>query len=202
LAKARFAGKTTDVEVNTKQVDTFFEADAVDGKCDDDMVERARNDIGHAAKEGDKKGKGETVVKSKGVDSATKKCRVEFATKVSEGKHKEAAAAINKAKEVGKKKKTTGSGSGRMLRNLGADAEGSVSSSPTSEEVPYGETAEMTDFSKGGLATVSTSSTDDDSTDSGSTAGGFFSWGELTRALVLLWLWQWSPCPWLCCGKS
>merc|ERR1711935_452866 len=77
-----------------------------------------------------------------------KKCSVVFATKVSEGKHKEAAASINKATEVGKKKKT-----GRMLRNLEDDAEGSVSSSPTAEEVPAGSSAESTDFSKGGLTT-------------------------------------------------
>lgn len=148
LAKARFAGEDSDVKVNTKQVDTVFEADAVAGKCDDDMVEQARNDVGNAAKKGDKDGKGETVVKFKGVDSATKKCSVVFATKVSEGKHKEAAASINKATEVGKKKKT-----GRMLRNLEDDAEGSVSSSPTAEEVPAGSSAESTDFSKGGLTT-------------------------------------------------
>merc|ERR1711935_668021 len=82
LAKARFAGEDSDVKVNTKQVDTVFEADAVAGKCDDDMVEQARNDVGNAAKKGDKDGKGETVVKFKGVDSATKKCSVVFATKV------------------------------------------------------------------------------------------------------------------------
>ena len=153
LAKARFAGKPTDVKVNTKQVDTFFEADAVAGKCDADMVEQARNDVGNAAVKGDKEGKGETVVKSQGVDSASKKCRVVFATKVSEGKHTEAAAEINKAKEVGKKKKSkaSGSGSGRMLRNLDGETEGSVSASPSSEEVPYGETAESTDFSEGGV---------------------------------------------------
>jgi hypothetical protein len=153
LAKARFAGKPTNVEVNTKQVDTLFEADAVAGKCDVEMVERARNDIGNAAKMGDKDGKGETVVKFKGVDSATKKCRVEFATKVSEGKHEDAAAAINKAKEVGKKTKTkaSGSGGGRMLRNLEAHTEGSVSSSPTSEELAEGSEAESTDFSEGGV---------------------------------------------------
>merc|ERR1712070_340099 len=106
-----------------------------------------------AAKKGDKDGKGETVVKFKGVDSATKKCRVEFATKVSEGKHEDAAAAINKAKEMGKKSKTkaSGSGGGRMLRNLDADAEGSVSSSPTSEELAEGSEAESTDFSEGGV---------------------------------------------------
>merc|ERR1711871_406689 len=69
LAKAKFAGNDTDVVVNKKQVDTFFEVDAVNGKCDDAGVERARNDIGNAAKKGDSKGKGETVVKSKAVDA-------------------------------------------------------------------------------------------------------------------------------------
>jgi len=145
LAKAKFAGKSTDVIVNKKQVDTFFEADAVSGKCDEATVEQARNDIGNAAKKGDTKGKGETVVKSKGVDSASSKCRVVFATKVSEGKHEDAAASINQAKEIGKKK-------GKRFRSLNAGGETSVSSSPSSEEVPNGESPESTDFSNGGVS--------------------------------------------------
>merc|ERR1711937_186039 len=145
LAKAKFAGDDTDVVVNKKQVDTFFEVDAVNGKCDDAGVERARNDIGNAAKKGDSKGKGETVVKSKAVDASTSKCRVVFATKVTEGKHKEAATFINQAKDVGKKK-------GKRFRDLNAGSGSSVSSSPSSEEVPYGESPESTDFSGGAVA--------------------------------------------------
>merc|ERR1711871_1724027 len=145
LAKAKFAGDDTDVVVNKEQVDTFFEVDAVNGKCDDAGVERARNDIGNAAKKGDKAGKGETVVKSKAVDASTSKCRVVYAAKVTEGKQKEAAAAINQAKEVGKKK-------GKRFRDLNAGGDSSVSSSPSSEEVPNGESPESTDFSKGAVA--------------------------------------------------
>jgi hypothetical protein len=142
MAKLKFAGEDIDVEVNQKEVDTFFEADSRDGKCDTDMIERARKDIGNAAKKGDPKGKGETVMQSQGVDSASSKCRVVFATKVTEGKHEEAAASINEAKEVGKEK-------GKRLRNLAGGADGSVSASPTSKEVPHGETSEPTDFSSG-----------------------------------------------------
>merc|ERR1711968_192822 len=145
LAKAKFAGDDTDVVVNKEQVDTFFEVDAVNGKCDDAGVERARNDIGNAAKKGDSNGKGETVVKSKAVDASTSKCRVVFATKVTEGKHKEAAASINQAKDVGKKK-------GKRFRDLSAGGGSSVSSSPSSEEVAYGESPESTDFSGGAVA--------------------------------------------------
>jgi hypothetical protein len=174
LAKAKFAGEDSDVKVNDAQVDTFFEADAKDGKCDADMVERARQDVGNAAKKGDTAGKGETVVKSMGV--ASSKCRVVFATKVTKGKHKEAAASINEAKEVGKKK-------GKRFRNLAGAGEGSVSASPTSEEVPYGETAEATDFSKGGLsAEVNTGSGSSGSSGSSGVddGDGSFSWGEIS----------------------
>merc|ERR1711871_1894128 len=154
LAKAKFAGKDTNVVVNEEQVDTLFEVTAADKKCDDAEVEQARNDIGNAAKKGDPDGKGETVVKSKAFDSASSKCRVVFATKVSKGKHEEAAASINKATDVGKKKD-------KRFRNLNAGGDASVSASPSSEEVPYGESAESTDFSKGGVAKEDGKKTDD-----------------------------------------
>merc|ERR1711998_715522 len=74
------------------------------------------------------------------------------------------------AKEVGKKSKTkaSGSGGGRMLRNLDADAEGSVSSSPTSEELAEGSEAESTDFSEGGVIAPA----EDEETGEGETPSG------------------------------
>merc|ERR1711943_102199 len=94
-------------------------------------------------------------------------------------------AEINKAKEVGKKKKTTevtpGSGSGRMLRNLEDDAQGSFSSSPASEEVPYGEPYEATDFSEGGItAEVSASGSGSGNSDDGTGTGDLNSWGGIS----------------------
>merc|ERR1711871_1199280 len=146
LAMAKFAGKETNILVNEESVDTFFEAPAKNGECDADMVERARNDIGNAAKKGDNTGEGKTVVKTKGVDSTGSKCQVVYQTQCTKGKNKEAARAINAATEVGIAKD-----SGKRFRSLESGSS-SVSSTPTEEEVPEGGSPESQDYAGGDIA--------------------------------------------------
>lgn len=147
LAKSRFEGGDTNIQVSEEEVDTLIQYDSKDGVCDEKVVNRIREDIVKAAKKSDLGGKGDTVVKSQGPDKAAKQCVVIYRTKVGKGKPKEAAKAINDAKDIGKALEK----SDRRLRYLAEnEANVAVSSSPTSEEVPSGDEPEQTDFSQNG----------------------------------------------------
>jgi hypothetical protein len=138
LAKAKFEGTSTKYHVSNKEVDTRYESDKA-GVCTDAIVKRVKGAVTEAAKKaGAKKKDGQRRLRDEESGSLTTvalaqdtidgKCTIHLRTLVPEGDAEVIAEAMN-VDSVEARRRLTSSG-------------GSWSSTPTSEEVPYGQESE------------------------------------------------------------
>ena len=143
LAKAKFEGTSTKYHVSTKAVDTWYESDK-EGACTNAVVKSVKDAVTEAAKEAaankengrrrlrDEESSTSSRTVALAQDTINGKCKVHLRTMVTEGDAEVIASAMNV-------------GSAEAKRRL-ASSGGSWSSTPASEEVPYGSNPEETNM--------------------------------------------------------
>ena len=143
LAKAKFEGVSTKFRVSSEEIDTVFESAGAE-ECSETLVDKAKEAVVKAAisalsRAGEQRMLREakeddviSVVKAKDVIDG--KCIILLRTRVKQGDAEAVANAMNSHSAEGEK------------RRLAGGRDGSWSSAPSSEELPYGSEPETTNY--------------------------------------------------------